>query len=214
MRGGGSRPGSRTAGGCRSWSWAQHAVMRSCRADSKSCAQVPARHHRYTRSPRGRRVVSSTAGSFPPREWIQAPAHPARTRCGVITHHARAINTRRAGGHSATTAISATHPASTQAAAGIRAAAITPDVIPAASISSYRHRQARTSGLGRATGPTAACSPASACRLWRGRSGGIVIALTAPLCWRSDRGPGGRCPGNGGTACHRRQRRRRDTRCT
>jgi hypothetical protein len=81
-------------------------------------------------------------------------------------------------------------------------------------LSAAIYRLLRSERVGRATGSRAAWRPASACRLWRGRSGGIVIALTAPLSWSSDRGPGGRCPGSGGTAAHRRQRRRRDTRCT
>ena len=70
---------------------AQQAAASSGSALVKSMTLVPARHHKCIRSPKGWRVVSSTIGILPRREWIHACAQPTRTLCGVMMHHARAM---------------------------------------------------------------------------------------------------------------------------
>jgi len=70
---------------------AQQAAASTSLAADRSAAMMPARSHIWTRSPYAAGVVAKMTGSLPLLVCTHAFAQPARTRCGVIRHHASAM---------------------------------------------------------------------------------------------------------------------------
>ncbi len=100
---------------------------------------------------------------------------PVRTRCGVMTHQARAVTSRRRDDDATT---SAREPMITTHANGAPIACTSSQTAPgtaALSSNSYLQRQPTVSRLRLATRPSANSRSARACLVLRGRGAGLVI---------------------------------------
>ena len=115
-------------------------------------------------------------GSLPLLVWTQAFTHPARTRCGVMRHQARAMHHWRAGGQNSSAAAPAASPAPAATASPRRpnSLAMSPEgtASKARMPSSQRQFQASSAGPGRRSSRDR--------RFQAGHQAGVVRPVRAP----------------------------------